>query len=119
MYDSKKAKVPTVHQILDMVKEHYLKHPLIPEDRNTKSYETIRNESLLQMVKFCIERDLLDALAYLYKDWYSRKWSQIWMRSVKEDYVCRYRTSMFAESHYRILKRDFFSQFGRPVMFFS
>jgi hypothetical protein len=100
-----------------MVKNDFLKHPLIPLGGQIKSFLTIRTEGLTQIVKFCVEKRLLDALLYLFREWYDEKWATIWLRSIREDSVCRYRTSMFAESHFRILKRDFFSQFGRPVIF--
>lgn len=54
-------------------------------------------------------------MIYLYKEWYSETSASIWMRGIRANTVCRYRTTMMAESHYRILKRDFLSLFGRPV----
>jgi hypothetical protein len=105
-----------IGEILSMVRGHYLRHPLIPADGTIYSYQQIRANSVSEMVNYCIEKKILDALVYLYKHWYEDKKSKIWMRSAKEESVCRYRTSMFAESHYRILKRDYFAQFGRPVI---
>lgn len=120
MYAANNITLPTkeeVGEILNMVKRHYLRHPLITEDGTIYSYQQIRADSVCEMVSYCIEKQILDALVYLYNNWYNHKNSKIWMRSAKEDSVCRYRTSMFAESHYRILKRDYFAQFGRPVIF--
>lgn len=81
-----------------------------------KSFLEIRNESFKEIIRYCVERKLADAFSYLYHEWYSLNYSKIWMRAAREDSICRYRTSMFAESHFRILKRDFFTMFGRPVL---
>ena len=105
------------NEILEFVKIHFFRHLLIFGDC-TKTYLEIRQESLKEMIKYCLTRNLADSLCYLYNEWYNLKNSQIWMRSFNESYVCRYRTSMFAESHFRILKRDYFSMFGRPVLLF-
>ena len=114
---SGRMKIPSkneVNEILEIVKFHFLRHSLILND-DGKAYFEIRAESLNEIITYCLEKNLSDTLCYLYNEWYNLKDSQIWMRSYKEDYVCRFRTSMFAESHFRILKRDYFSMFGRPV----
>ena len=99
-----------------MVKSHFLRHPLIPEENGKfKSYDEIRNESWSEIFKYCLDKKLIDCICYLYNEWYKLSSCNIWLRAVQEKFLCRYRTSMFAESHYRILKRDFFSMFGRPV----
>ncbi len=118
--NSSRIKIPSkdeVNDILEIVKFHFLRHSLILRD-DGKSYFEIRGESLNEIIIYCLQRNLSDTLYYLYNEWYNLKNSQIWMRSSREDYVCRFRTSMFAESHFRILKRDYFSMFGRPVQFF-
>jgi hypothetical protein len=106
-----------VNDILNIVRYHFLRHSLMLGDLG-KSFLEIRNESFKEIIRYCGERKLADTLYYLYNEWYNLKDSEIWMRSSREDYVCRFRTSMFAESHFRILKRDYFSMFGRPVQFF-
>ena len=98
-----------------MIKKHYLRHSLIPEDGIYKEYTQIRNESFSEIFNYCLERKFTDTINYLYHEWYNLSACNIWLRSVQSEFVCRYRTSMFAESHYRILKRDYFSIFGRPV----
>ncbi len=100
-----------------MVKRHFLRHPLIPDENGrNSSFKEIRDESWKEMREYCCKNMFLDALIYLWKEWYDMENCKLWMRAAQEKFICRYRTSMFAESHYRILKRDFFSNFGRPVI---
>jgi hypothetical protein len=85
-------------------------------DSGMPFFET-RTDFLDEIIAYCLDKKLSDALCYLYNEWYNLKNSKIWMRSARPGVLCRYRTSMFAESHFRILKRDYFSMFGRPVIY--
>ena len=102
LISAKKTYYPSkqqIHKILEMVKLHYLMHPLIPsEDGSFRNFMEIRRQACLEMLQFCIQEKLADTL----------------IKSNKY-HICRYRTSVMVESHYRILKRDFLSIFGRPV----
>jgi hypothetical protein len=98
-------KIPTkneVGEILSIVKMAYLDHQMIPTDLGVYlDKEKIRNKHLKIMINFCLEKGLFDSLGYLYYEWFAREQFFLWARSSKEDIVCRYRTSMFAESHFR------------------
>ena len=91
-----------ISQIQDIVKMAYLDHQLFPTVcGNYLNKEDIRNKYLTMIIHFCLEYSLFDTLAYLYYEWFTTDQFYLWARSSNSKLVCRYRTSMFAESHFR------------------
>lgn len=91
-----------ISEILCIVKMACLEHQKIPTSSGDYLEKAmIRNKYLKKMILFCLEKNIYDTLAYLYYEWFSKDQFFLWARSSNETFVCRYRTSMFAESHFR------------------
>lgn len=99
------VKIPSkedISVILEIVRSAYLDHQLIPTlSGDYLQKNQIRGKYLSQIIEYCMHRNLFDALAYLYYEWFKHDQFILWARSNNSKVICRYRTSMFAESHFR------------------
>ncbi len=91
-----------ISAILEIVKMAYLDHQKFPTfSRDNLKKDQVRKKHLYQVIHYCHQRSLFDALGYLYHEWFKPEQFFLWARSNNPETVCRYRTSMFAESHFR------------------
>src|ERR1044072_186923 len=101
--------------IIQQMGQHFHRHMLIP----TADKEFIINPKEIwircvkEMFQYCYNNNLQIIWAYLWENWYS--WSQfiLWARCSSFD-IKIHKTTMFIESHWRILKRDYLYKFSRP-----
>lgn len=77
------------------------------------SSEEIYLDCSKEIYRFCYERSLPDTWAYLYKRWYCpERWAQ-WSRSSLPLHIPAGKTTMFIESHWKVLKRCHLYRFNR------
>jgi hypothetical protein len=65
------------------------------------------------MYNFCVENQLSDSWAYLYRRWYTAEMWKLWARSVV-DHIPNGKSTMMIESHWRVLKRNHLHYSNRP-----
>ncbi|KAJ7197581.1 hypothetical protein GGX14DRAFT_374847 [Mycena pura] len=95
-----------------MMKPHAFAHPLIPGYCHP-SKEGIKYWAVKQAYDYCVEHDLREVWAYLWRNWYrSGRW-ELWARSAHPT-IPRLRTTMICESHWRRIKHDFLHHFHSP-----
>ena len=51
---------------------------------------------------------------YLWTNWYRKEIWILWARSVIQERICLFRTTMLSESHWKVIKRDYLPKFFRP-----
>ncbi|SAL95617.1 hypothetical protein, partial, partial [Absidia glauca] len=92
-------------EIKAVMHRHYCYHSLIPQDTTFKIASQIHHDSVKEMYNFCVEHQLSDAWAYLYRRWYTANMWKLWARSVVE-HIPNAKSTMMIESHWRVLKRN-------------
>jgi hypothetical protein len=74
----------------------------------------LHRSSVVQIFEFCVRESLPGLFCYLFTNWYSKKAFHLWARS-SSDQVCIYRTNMFCESHFRLIKYDHLMKYNKMV----
>ncbi|EJD45456.1 hypothetical protein AURDEDRAFT_20753, partial [Auricularia subglabra TFB-10046 SS5] len=98
-----------------MFRKHFHLHPDFPlDERGTRlTADQIHKSAVHQMYTFCWQHDLSQAWAYLWNRWYSPSQWPLWARA-----ACRaipvLKTTMIAESYWRIIKHRDLAAFNRP-----
>ncbi|KAJ7789309.1 hypothetical protein B0H14DRAFT_2944863 [Mycena olivaceomarginata] len=98
--------------IVNMLEKHYCAHPQLP-GYAPPNPEGIRRWAVMQMYKFCVEHGLPEVWAYLWENWYRPSRWELWARSVHKE-IPILKTTMIAESHWRLIKHDFLRHFHMP-----
>jgi hypothetical protein len=103
--------------IIQRMEQHFHRHMLIPTA--DKEFITDPKEIWVRCVKdmfqFCYNNKLEMVWAYLWENWYSWPHFILWARCSSPDIIV-YKTTMFIESHWRVLKRDHLYKFARPKL---
>ena len=88
--------------ITNLVRTHYNRHPYL-YPLGAESIESICNKNCEEMRNYCMERELHELWAYLFINWYSENWMLKWGRR-HPTLVPFAKTTMMAESHWRVVK---------------
>lgn len=104
-------------EILALFRVHFNSHPWIPSvrDHSFSSPEEIYIRSVNEMYDLTKENGLDALWMYLWVYWYSPHEWQLWAVSSNSRRIPYGRTTMFVESHWRILKQDYLRNNARPV----
>ncbi|CAI2188574.1 13551_t:CDS:2 [Funneliformis geosporum] len=100
--------------IWNLMNKHLHQHPLIPDiSQQILTAETIRKQAVLEMYTFCKENSLVRVWSYMWREWYSKDRWILWAR-LAFNTLSIFKTTMFVEGHWKVLKRDFLYKFFRP-----
>ncbi len=95
--------------------KHLHQHPLIPTiDGQFLSSNSIWSMAVEEAYNFCKQHFLPWLWVYLWNEWYSSDRWFLWFRAGCDDKVSIFKTNMFVEAHWKVLKRDFLYKFFRP-----
>lgn len=101
--------------VLRLIDKHFNLHPLISDSNGTLlSAEDIYTNCVGEMYRFCRTRDFFRLWAYLWSNWYRPQTWKLWARAANDTEIPVLRTTMIAESHWRVIKHDFLHRFNRP-----
>lgn len=110
----------TISRILYRFRLHYNAHPLIPnwESHQQMSSDQIYIRSVEEMYQLVKELRLDAVWMYLWINWYCPEEWRLWALAYNPGRIPFARTTMFVESHWRTVKRDFLWNHARPVRAF-
>jgi len=95
--------------------QHLHQHPLIPTiNGQFLSSNSIWTMVVKEMYNFCKQHSLQWLWAYLWNEWYNADRWFLWFRAECNDQLSIFKTNMFVEAHWKVLKRDFLYKFFRP-----
>ncbi|CAB4426075.1 unnamed protein product [Rhizophagus irregularis] len=101
--------------IWKMMNNHLHKHPLIPTiDGQFLSSASIWKMAVEEIYNFCKQNSLPWLWAYLWNEWYNADHWFLCFRAGCGDKLSIFKTNMFVEAHWKVLKRDFLYKFFRP-----
>ena len=101
--------------VWDIMEKHLHLHPLIPTDKGQfLTANVIYETSVQEMYTFCKNNSLISLWSYLWTEWYSGQRWKLWARSSCADMISILKTTMFVESHWKVIKRDFLYKFFHP-----
>ncbi|CAB4438821.1 unnamed protein product [Rhizophagus irregularis] len=101
--------------IWKMMNDHLHKHPLIPTiDGQFLSSASIWKMAVEEIYNFCKQNSLPWLWVYLWNEWYNADRWFLWFRAGCGDKLSIFKTNMFVEAHWKVLKRDFLYKFFRP-----
>jgi hypothetical protein len=103
----------TITDVLALVRRHYNRHPSIPNDvtGGYLSAESTRLQRFCEMYQYTRDHDIGRAWVYLYLNWYNPIDWKLWALSS----IPVSRTTMFVESHWRMLNRGHLLKHHLPV----
>ncbi|CAG8757025.1 9204_t:CDS:1, partial [Racocetra persica] len=99
-----------------MVRIHLLWHPIIPIESSGSSnflnMNQIWDKSVKEQYNYCYKNNLKHIWCYLWSEWYHPEMWKLWAQAsnLKLNVL---RSTMVIESHWRVLKHDFFSSYNR------
>jgi hypothetical protein len=102
-------------ELLTLIKKHANMHPLIPISKNTfLDSRNIYYRCVQEMYRFCRTQNLVGLWGYLWLNWYNEKDWNLFARSSYSAAMPLARTTMIAESHWRVLKYNYKYNYNRP-----
>ena len=101
--------------ILHLVGKHFCQHPILRERHGqSRTRQQIHRDAILEKYYHCYTKNLREAWAYLWTNWYAPgKW-ELWARSLYERAIPRRRTTMVVEALWRNYKRMSLNNHNRP-----
>ncbi|CAG8436323.1 3850_t:CDS:2, partial [Scutellospora calospora] len=101
--------------VWELMDKHLHLHPLIPISSNlVLTCSQIWEQAVKEIYFFCKNNSLPFLWIYLWKEWYCADRWALWMRAGYENKISVLKTTMFIESHWKTIKRDFLYKFFRP-----
>jgi hypothetical protein len=95
--------------------KHLHLHLLIPTiDGQFLSLNSIWKMAVEEAYNFCKQHSLPWLWIYLWNEWYNSDCWFLWFRAGCDDKISIFKTNMFVEAHWKVLKRDFLYKFFRP-----
>ena len=95
---------------------HLHQHPLIPTaDGQFLSSNSIWTMAVEEAYNFCKKHSLPWLWSYLWNEWYGPAdcW-YLWFRAGCSNKISIFKTNMFVEAHWKVIKRDFLYEFFCP-----
>ena len=100
-----------------MINDHLHQHTLIPTiNGQFLSSTQIWTAAVQEIYNFCQQNSLPWLWIYLWNEWYNAERWFLWFRARCNDKLSIFKTNMFVESHWSVLKRDFLYKFFRPCL---
>jgi hypothetical protein len=94
---------------------HLHQHQLIPTiNGQYLSSNEIWTTAVKEIYNFCQQNSLPWLWVYLWNEWYNADHWFLWFRAECSYKLSIFKTNMFVESHWKVLKRDFLYKFFRP-----
>jgi hypothetical protein len=103
-----------IKEILNMVQKHTILHPLIPINKEFLTSTEIYHQSVIEAYRYCKEKDLVRLWGYLWTNWYNKADWNLFARASFPKAIPLARTTMLAESHWRVLKYNYKYTCNRP-----
>ena len=95
-----------------MINDHLHQHTLIPTiNGQFLSSTQIWTAAVQEIYNFCQQNSLPWLWIYLWNEWYNAECWFLWFRAGCNDKLSIFKTNMFVESHWSVLKRDFLYKF--------
>jgi hypothetical protein len=106
--------------LVNLVRLHYYRHPLIPNDATHAflSKEAIYFQCIREVCSYCKSNALPNVWIYLWSNWYTKDQFKFWGLS-RNPLVPLSRTTMYVETPWRAFKRDYLYRYNRPVSVLS
>ncbi|CAB4433197.1 unnamed protein product [Rhizophagus irregularis] len=101
--------------VWNMMNDHLHRHPLIPTV-NGEFHSSIQiwTNAVEEIYNFCKQNSLPWLWVYLWNEWYNAERWYLWLRAGCSDKLSIFKTNMFVEAHWKVLKHDFLYKFFRP-----
>ena len=101
----------------ELMNKHLHQHPLIPTtDEKFLSSASIWKLAVEEIYNFCKKHSLPWLWVYLWNKWYNSERWILWLRASCDDKLSIFKTNMFVEAHWKVLKRDFLYKFFRSQL---
>ncbi|CAG8842249.1 28960_t:CDS:2, partial [Gigaspora margarita] len=94
--------------------EYSLSYLLLENNGNCKDRDQIYESAIEEAYKFCRENSLVALWCYLWCEWYNNKRWSLWAQSACTNKIPIFKTTMFIEGHWKMIKRNFLYKFFRP-----